>query len=1174
MSTLSRVIFDPDVTPPSTPINVVGTPISSSRIDLAWSASTDTGGSGLAGYLVYRNGVFIAPASATAYSDTGLTASTSYQYQIAATDAAGNVSTLSTLITATTQAVAGPPAFAPVQPATAFVGIAGLRTYTDPTQQAAMGRYNLFVMGASWEGWASSGRDLDTIVRAIKAASAAPTPTLLFNYINLNAIEEDANDPRPTWTAEVATRNWRLYVTGATGTLVTPNSGSGATVLVNYTDFVAVNPSLEHPYEFGAKYSYFMFLSKTKTDSRFSGLNPGLASSSLDGVFQDNFVLNPQVNGDWNRDGVTEGQGLPSAPTPWLCAGQARYAAAMRVLAPTKYILANAGDYGVTSAGVMVGKCDGLLAESYMGKSWSWESFLPFTTILQYYYTALASAANPRLLIFGGSYPDTNPDGSALVRLPTSGGFPPQNTQWQWARYIAATAYLGEGMPAINRFSQGYSSDLTALDWYDFFGGVNGLARGWLGAPIEPLRPTTPKILKGPIGIFGLQYQNGIVLVNPKGNGTQTVTNTDIPGTWNFLPGTQDPVRDTGLTFSSISLPERDGLLLQRAASAPLADLTWSSTVTGSAKSAQAGYIAPVIFNDGTNYQGGRIFPKAAPGLVDMYFERVLGETGSVSITVSTFDSTNCVAGTHYAALSGTTLTWSDGEIGWKRVTLQVTAIPTGFGLIGVIVSGAAAYRPNCWIFLQGTGRVAGATYFQSSNGTNIVPGSTGGAGTQVSPYTSLQNAISHAFSGNRIVYWIQNGTNGHQEWAAGSLNSAGSNPNSFGVNVNSLSASRTAPLIILPDPGNTSTAFMDQGSSAGGANIKYSNAMGINFQGNSANVWICGIHFHRCNINWNPGLNAGAAGTGTDNVVWQCEVDNYSQNGSNAAGIRFDSNNNMIVQDCYVHEIYSDESGVTSNHYTSVASGFEEGFQGFQAIAPTFAHCYASLVQFGFMNKQAAATGLGFDITHCYGDFFERNGAQTGAFAHMPVQGANWGNTVLRYNVCDATGALVSLAQFVGNEQNTTTAANVDVFHCVQISNNGILGAWYGTTGLRMFNTISHAAQSTEVLMASGSVLSFCDNNLYVGSSHAWSTHYGVGTVTYSSLASWQAASSDPYLGSAPDTHSTVTTTIPSYGNRATHDYRYTNVSGRGGRAIGVGNERVGIVNNFLNSSLPKAPT
>lgn len=565
MSTLARVIFDPDTTPPSIPAGVTGTPFSSTRIDLAWTPSVDTGGSGMAGYLVFRNGAQVGAPSSAAFSDTGLTASTAYVYRVAAVDAAGNISTQSTAISVTTQANVGPPVYAPVQPAVAFIGIAGVRTYTDPTQQAAIGRYNLFVMGASWEGWAASGRDLDTIVKAIKAASTAQSGMVLLNYQNLNAVEEDANDPYPTWTAEVATRNWRLYVSGSTGSLVNPNSGA-ATALVNYTAFVPQNPSLEYPYDFGAKYSYYKFLTKPKSDARFSALAAGLASSSLDGVYQDNFLANPQVNGDWNRDGTTEGQGWPSTETPWLQAGQLRYCTTMRALAPTKYVFVNGGDYGLVTPGVMGQQADGMLAESYMGKYWSWETQRGFVTVLGYYYKVLAAAASPNLVVFGGSWPDTNPDGSALTRLPTANGYPPLNTQWQWARYIAATALLGEGMHAINRLSQGYSSDLAALDWYDFDGGVNGLPRGWLGAPVDALRPTTPKIAKGALGIYGVQYTGGIVLVNPVGNGTQTVTAADIPGSWKFLPGTQDPTRDSGATFSSVSLPERDGLFLRKAA--------------------------------------------------------------------------------------------------------------------------------------------------------------------------------------------------------------------------------------------------------------------------------------------------------------------------------------------------------------------------------------------------------------------------------------------------------------------------------------------------------------------------------------------------------------------------------------------------------------------------------
>jgi chitodextrinase len=96
----------PDTTPPSTPTNLTATAISTSQVNLAWSASTDTGGSGLAGYKIYRGGTQIATTAGTSYSNTGLTASTNYSYTVSAYDAAGNNSAQSGSVSATTQAVA------------------------------------------------------------------------------------------------------------------------------------------------------------------------------------------------------------------------------------------------------------------------------------------------------------------------------------------------------------------------------------------------------------------------------------------------------------------------------------------------------------------------------------------------------------------------------------------------------------------------------------------------------------------------------------------------------------------------------------------------------------------------------------------------------------------------------------------------------------------------------------------------------------------------------------------------------------------------------------------------------------------------------------------------------------------------------------------------------------
>jgi chitodextrinase len=95
-----------DTTPPSTPTGLTATGISSSlQVNLSWTASTDPDNTASQiGYAVYRNGslVGMAPAGTTNYSNTGLTASTTYSYTISASDPTGNMSAQSASVSATT----------------------------------------------------------------------------------------------------------------------------------------------------------------------------------------------------------------------------------------------------------------------------------------------------------------------------------------------------------------------------------------------------------------------------------------------------------------------------------------------------------------------------------------------------------------------------------------------------------------------------------------------------------------------------------------------------------------------------------------------------------------------------------------------------------------------------------------------------------------------------------------------------------------------------------------------------------------------------------------------------------------------------------------------------------------------------------------------------------------
>jgi len=93
----------PDTEAPTTPTGLSGTGVTTTRIDLSWNASTDN--VGVTGYEIRRDGGLIATVTGTTYSDTGLTANTSYSYTVAARDAAGNVSAESGAAVASTLAV-------------------------------------------------------------------------------------------------------------------------------------------------------------------------------------------------------------------------------------------------------------------------------------------------------------------------------------------------------------------------------------------------------------------------------------------------------------------------------------------------------------------------------------------------------------------------------------------------------------------------------------------------------------------------------------------------------------------------------------------------------------------------------------------------------------------------------------------------------------------------------------------------------------------------------------------------------------------------------------------------------------------------------------------------------------------------------------------------------------
>ncbi|KRA76882.1 chitinase [Lysobacter sp. Root667] len=102
-STITVTAPSTDTTPPSVPGGLSSPSQTSSSISLTWNASTDnSGGSGVAGYDVYRDGSLVGSPTATSYTATGLSANTAYAFRVRARDNAGNASAQSAQISAST----------------------------------------------------------------------------------------------------------------------------------------------------------------------------------------------------------------------------------------------------------------------------------------------------------------------------------------------------------------------------------------------------------------------------------------------------------------------------------------------------------------------------------------------------------------------------------------------------------------------------------------------------------------------------------------------------------------------------------------------------------------------------------------------------------------------------------------------------------------------------------------------------------------------------------------------------------------------------------------------------------------------------------------------------------------------------------------------------------------
>jgi hypothetical protein len=205
-----------DTTAPTVPTGLTVTGTTSSSASLSWTASTDN--VGVAGYDVYRGAAKVGTATGTAFTDSGLSASTSYGYTVDAYDAAGNVSARSAAVTATTASGGG-------GSSTSYEAEASGNTLTAGAVAASCSGCS----GGKDVGYLGNGATL-TFNGVNGGSGGAAQVTVYYTSQVARSMQVSVNGGTPVTVSPPVTPDWQTVA--STPVTVTLNAGASNTVTI------------------------------------------------------------------------------------------------------------------------------------------------------------------------------------------------------------------------------------------------------------------------------------------------------------------------------------------------------------------------------------------------------------------------------------------------------------------------------------------------------------------------------------------------------------------------------------------------------------------------------------------------------------------------------------------------------------------------------------------------------------------------------------------------------------------------------------------------------------------------------------------------------------------------------------------------------------------------------
>lgn len=399
----------------------------------------------------------------------------------------------------------------PTFPRLGGVMMGGKDDFTDPAFQRKIAQLDMTIF-SYWPGWGNT-MTMEEVARAVKSHN----PNIkMFLYANVMAMHKKNAEPGATLYEEyhkLDTMKWFAYEKGTLG-LPVPVKFSPDIYSTNITRFAGKDSSGKTWAQFHAK---------------FIADNWGKPNPSIDGIFEDNVFWKPRVYADWNRDGVTDDKEDPVVQT-WWREGMKHYFESMRVTMPGKLQIGNIADLGAawkkTTLPEYEQVFDGGMIESLLSNDPSSpEMHGDWAFMMKHYKGNMDRSRAPKLVMF---------DQKGLA------------TDYQFMRYGLASCMLGDGYFLYRIEGVGYNG----IYWFDEFNHD-------LGKPIEPAFPEEDY----QSGVYRRDFEHGIVLVNPKGNGAHRVI---LEKPYRKISGTQAPAVNNGALVHYVDLKDRDGIVLLR----------------------------------------------------------------------------------------------------------------------------------------------------------------------------------------------------------------------------------------------------------------------------------------------------------------------------------------------------------------------------------------------------------------------------------------------------------------------------------------------------------------------------------------------------------------------------------------------------------------------------------